>query len=69
MAQYFLTKEALRDLSKIWDYTLETWSEEQADKYYFDLLSACHELAVNPLMGKSYEVLGKGILGFRKVIT
>ena len=34
MAKYFLTHKAVDDLSKIWEYTYEVWSENQADKYY-----------------------------------
>lgn len=34
MAKYLLTNKAVEDLSKIWDYTYEVWSENQADRYY-----------------------------------
>lgn len=34
MAKYSLTKEAAGDLYRIWEYTVDTWSEKQADKYY-----------------------------------
>lgn len=34
MAKYKLTNEAVEDLTKIWDYTFEKWSEKQADTYY-----------------------------------
>ena len=34
MAKYDITKEATEDLFRIWEYTMETWSEEQADTYY-----------------------------------
>ena len=34
MPRYFLTKKAVDDLSEIWEYTYDTWSEKQADKYY-----------------------------------
>jgi len=40
---FLLTKR--EDLSKIWDYTFEVWSETQADKYYYMLLDSCQELA------------------------
>ena len=33
MAKYHLTNKAVDDLSEIWDYTYEVWSENQADKY------------------------------------
>lgn len=48
MANYVLTNEAIRDLSNIWNYTFETWSERQADIYYsmlikhFNLLPITH---------------------------
>jgi toxin ParE1/3/4 len=41
MAEYKLTKKAVEDLSKIWDYTFEIWSEKEADKYYGELISDC----------------------------
>jgi len=31
MAEFKLTNKAVEDLSKIWDYTFEVWSENQAD--------------------------------------
>ena len=34
MANYNLTNKAVEDLEKIWDYTFQKWSEQQADKYY-----------------------------------
>ena len=48
MAKYYLTNKAVDDLTKIWDYTIETWSETQAEKYYDLLLASCHDLANNP---------------------
>ena len=41
MANYYLTNKAVDDLTQIWDYTFEEWSERQADKYYNELLNAC----------------------------
>ena len=38
MAKFKLTNKAVEDLSKIWDYTFEVWSETQADKYYESLI-------------------------------
>ena len=34
MAKYKLTHAALNDLSAIWEYTVDMWSESQADTYY-----------------------------------
>jgi toxin ParE1/3/4 len=64
MANYKLTNKAVEDLSKIWDYTYEVWSENQADKYYFELLEACQVLAENQNLGKNYTEIDNGIYGF-----
>lgn len=65
MAKYYLTNKALDDLSEIWDYTIETWSEMQAEKYYDLLLATCDNLANNPELGRNYDIVTKGILGFK----
>ena len=63
MAEYKLTNKAVEDLSKIWDYTFEVWSENQADKYYDELISNCQEIAENPDLGKNYEGISMQLLG------
>jgi toxin ParE1/3/4 len=65
MAEYKLTNKAVEDLSKIWDYTFEVWSEKQADKYYNGLISNCQEIAENPDLGKNYEGISKELLGIK----
>jgi toxin ParE1/3/4 len=65
MSEYKLTKKAVGDLSKIWEYTFEVWSEKQADKYYDDLISNCEEIAENPNLGKNYEEISKQLLGIK----
>lgn len=50
-----LTNSAVKDLSDIWHYTVETWSERQADSYYKLLLKACASIAKKPQIGKNYE--------------
>ena len=65
MAKCYFTNKAVEDLTEIWNYTGETWSEKQADKYYDLLLISCNELAKNPNLGKKYEVVTKGILGYK----
>ncbi|GHE36129.1 type II toxin-antitoxin system RelE/ParE family toxin [Sphingobacterium griseoflavum] len=65
MAKYVLTNKAVEDLSRIWDYTYEMWSENQADKYYELIISTFVEIAENPDLGKSYEKISKKILGFK----
>lgn len=65
MAEYKLTNKAVEDLSKIWDYTFEVWSEKQADKCYEGLISNCQEIAENPNLGKNYERISKQLLGMK----
>ena len=65
MAKYSLTNKAVVDLSEIWNYTYEMWSEEQADKYYFQLLQSCQELAENQSYGKSYPEIASSIYGYK----
>lgn len=65
MANYHFTNKAVEDLSGIWEYTIENWSEKQADKYYDLLLISCSELAKNPKLGKQYDIVTKGIMGYK----
>lgn len=58
-------QEAIEDLNSIWYYTLEEWSESQADKYYSNLKFDCFQLAENPKMGKEYDVINKNLLGLK----
>lgn len=65
MARYILTNKAVEDLSNIWNYTYEIWSENQADKYYQLIIETCQEIAKSPTIGRSYEEISKKILGLR----
>lgn len=65
MAKYFLTNKAVEDLSEIWDYTYEVWSESQADKYYELLIKFCKEISENTCVGKNYGEIEKNIFGCR----
>lgn len=65
MAMYRLTNKAVDDLTQIWNYTIDTWSENQADKYYRMLLDYCSEIANNPDLGKNCSEVIENLLGFR----
>jgi toxin ParE1/3/4 len=65
MANYILSNKAVEDLSGIWNYTVDSWSEKQADKYYNLLLDSCQELAIAKYCGKHYPEIGEEIFGFR----
>lgn len=45
MGKFTLSNKAIEDLSNIWNYTFDTWSESQADKYYTILLESCQDIA------------------------
>ena len=65
MANYILTVKGVEDFSKICDFTFETWSEGQADKYYYMLLDSFQELADGKVTGKNYAEVRTDIFGFR----
>ena len=63
MAKFRLTNNAVKDLSDIWNYTFDTWSESQADKYYKLILNACAAIAGKPQQGKIYEEIYPNLKG------
>ena len=65
MAKFSFTNKALNDLTEIWDYTVKEWSENQAEKYYNFIIASCMDLANNPQLGKSYEILALNVLGYK----
>jgi toxin ParE1/3/4 len=65
MPKFKLTNNAVKDLSDIWYYTVEAWSESQADKYYKLLLNACSLIAKKPQIGKVYEEIYPELKGKR----
>ena len=65
MAKVILRQEAINDLSDIWEYTFQEWSENQADKYYETIKFACKEIGKNPNIGRIYTEISKNLLGFK----
>lgn len=65
MAKYHLTNKAISDLLNIWDYTVETWSKRQAEKYYNQLIATCKQIAENPKIGKEYYEVKTELLGLK----
>ena len=55
-ATYRISEQAIKDLNDIWLYTLETWSKEQADRYYFLIFDEIRFIANNYYSGKSFEL-------------
>lgn len=65
MAQYELTNKAVEDLAEIWEYTCEKWSEQQADRYYNELLDSCRNIANDPSLEKIYEGITSDLFGIK----
>lgn len=65
MAKFKLTIKAVDDLTQIWNYTFNKWSESQADRYYQMLIDNFNEIANNPDLGKNYSGVIDNILGFK----
>ncbi|WP_230312519.1 type II toxin-antitoxin system RelE/ParE family toxin [Paracoccus lichenicola] len=51
--RYRLSPLAENDLERIWLYTLEHWSQAQADGYYRDLVAAFEALALGRKRGRA----------------
>ena len=45
MADLLFSNKAVEDLTDIWNYTVETWSEAQADNYYTLLVDTSRQIA------------------------
>ncbi len=63
MAKFKFTNNAVKDLSDIWNYTVETWSENQADKYYKLIINTCSAIAKKPQLGKVYSEIFPDLKG------
>lgn len=55
-----ISKEAQVDLENIWLYTFETWSKEQADRYYNLILDEIEYLTENPTSGQDFSPIREG---------
>ena len=65
MAEYELTNKAVEDVTGIWEYTFEKWSEQQADRYYNLLLDSCQDIVNNPDLGKNYDGITNDLFGLK----
>ena len=65
MAKYDITKEATEDLFRIWEYTVDTWSEEQADTYYGLLEAGMTDISdASERIGKPYDEIYPGLRAY-----
>ncbi len=62
---YRLTRSAERDLHEVWLYTLETWGEEQGDRYVSGLKGCLMKIERNPAIGKLVNEIGASLRMFR----
>jgi len=58
--KYKISIEAQNDIENIWLYTFETWSLEQADRYYDLIFDEIEFISKNPKSGKDYNDIRKG---------
>lgn len=64
MARIRLSRKAIADLNGIWDYTAETWSEDQAVIYYRQIHAAIQSLQNLPaFLEVKYDIIKPGLLG------
>ncbi len=57
--RYLLSEKANQDIEKIWLYTYENWSVEQADRYYNLILDEIEFISENFESGKSVDYIKK----------
>lgn len=57
---YSISEKAIEDLDEIWLHTFETWSQDQADRYYNLLIDEFEYIAVHFESGKSMEHIKEG---------
>ena len=69
MAKFRFTNNAVNDLTNIWDYMLEIWSEKQAEKYYKSIISTCAKIAEKPQIGKEYNEIYPELKGKKHLCT
>jgi toxin ParE1/3/4 len=76
MSRYILSPRAKEDLDEIWDFTVRTWGELQAEDYIRLLVGAIETIAQNPRRGRPCDEIRKGyrkysagshIIFFRKI--
>ena len=66
MSRYALSPRAEADLGEIWDYTVKTWGEKQAEDYIRLRVGAIETVADNPRRGRPCHEARKG---YRKYLA
>ena len=60
MSNYKIRGKAIEDLESIWLYTLDTWSEKQANNYYKLIIQEIELIAGNKSIGISIQNIRNG---------
>ncbi|MCE2927647.1 MAG: type II toxin-antitoxin system RelE/ParE family toxin [Rickettsiales bacterium] len=60
-----LTSQAKADLQSIWRYTIETWSNDQANRYVDSIKQACLQLMHHPALGRRLIEIDPGLRVYR----
>jgi toxin ParE1/3/4 len=53
--KFEISEKAFEDIENIWLYTVQTWSAEQADRYYNLIFDEIGYIAKNPLSGRDFS--------------
>ena len=54
MADFTLTPAAEQDLAGVWDYSFDTWSADQADRYLEKIESCCERIASGEALCRTF---------------
>jgi len=60
MTNFRFSNQAVKDLEEIWTNTKQTWSLEQADRYYLLIIDEVEFISANPHLGKPIDLIKKG---------
>jgi toxin ParE1/3/4 len=60
MSRYILSPAAEADIDGIWEYTADTWSVEQADRYVMSIKQACASISTDGRQGRPIPNVRKG---------
>lgn len=58
-SNFRISKSALNDLRIFWTYTVNTWSQVQAKRYYSQIMDEINYLASYPSIGKQLDDVRK----------
>jgi toxin ParE1/3/4 len=64
MSNYILSPAAQADIDGIWDYTADTWTAEQADRYTRQIRQVCASISAD---GREGRPISEVRSGYRKL--